>query len=83
MRQIQPKNHQLEMEILIWGIEIETRKCNSRHINKWKRMCGLYQLTRERMIILRQRSNRCPNCPTEESGNDSSDVDNNSRESEQ
>src|SRR5829696_3225156 len=62
---------QLEMEILIWNIEITIRPSTPEHLSHLQRLKRLYQLTYVRLISVRHNTG-CPYCNQSESENDSS-----------
>jgi len=69
---LQNQLQQLEMEILIWDIELTIRPSTSAHENHWKRLKRLHRGTKAMMNALLTNSNRCPHC--QESEQDSSEI---------
>ena len=69
---------QLEMEVLIWSIEITVRPSSNEHIEHLNKMKRLYLLTQTRLNTLTQyqSNNSCPYCVTDETENNSSNENN-------
>src|SRR5688572_20127700 len=62
---LQNQIHQLEMEILIWNIEITVRPATPANISHWKKLRRLLKITKERLDALQTNGNPCPRCEQE------------------
>ena len=76
---------QLEMEILIWNIEIAIKPHTTEHLNHLQRLKRLYRLTYIRLNAVKNNNNNsgCPYCNQRESENDSSNETDSTNENEQ
>lgn len=67
---LQNQLQRLEMEILIWEIEITTRPTTPEQTSHWRRLKRLHKGTQMMMHILLTDGNYCPHC-NQESDQDS------------